>query len=63
MPEAYIVDATRTPVGRRRGGLAEVHPADMASHVIKTLVERNDFDPAAVDDVVLGVVDPVGDHG
>lgn len=60
MPEAYIVDATRTPVGRRRGGLAEVHPADMASHVIKTLVERNDFDPAAVDDVVLGCLDNIG---
>ncbi|MFI8592122.1 acetyl-CoA C-acetyltransferase [Dietzia maris] len=60
MPEAYIIDATRTPVGRRKGGLAEIHPADMASHVIRTLVERNDFDPEAIDDVILGCLDNIG---
>jgi len=60
MPEAYIVDATRTAVGRRNGGLSTVHPADMASHVIKTLVDRNDFDPEAIDDVVLGCLDQIG---
>jgi len=60
MPEAYIVDATRTAVGRRKGGLSSVHPADMASHVIKTLVDRNDFDPEAIDDVVLGCLDQIG---
>src|SRR5690606_4645160 len=60
MPEAYIVDATRTPVGRRKGGFAQTHPADMAGHVIKTLVERGDFDPAAIDDVVLGCLDNIG---
>ena len=60
MPEAYIVDATRTPVGRRKGGLGHVHPADLASHVLKTLVERNDFDPEAIDDVVLGCLDNIG---
>jgi acetyl-CoA C-acetyltransferase len=60
MPEAYIVDATRTAVGRRKGGLAATHPADMASHVIRTLVERNDFDPEGIDDVVLGCLDQIG---
>ena len=60
MPEAYIVDATRTAVGRRKGGFAQSHPADMAAHVIKTLVERNSFDPAAIDDVILGCLDNIG---
>lgn len=60
MPEAYIVDATRTAVGRRKGGFAASHPADMASHVIKTLVERNDFDPEGIDDVILGCLDNIG---
>jgi acetyl-CoA C-acetyltransferase len=60
MPEAYIVDATRTAVGRRKGGFAASHPADMASHVIKTLVDRNDFDPDGIDDVVLGCLDQIG---
>jgi acetyl-CoA C-acetyltransferase len=60
MPEAYIVDATRTAVGRRGGGFAGVHPADLASHSIKTLVDRNDFDPADVDDVVFGCLDQIG---
>jgi acetyl-CoA C-acetyltransferase len=60
MPEAYIVDATRTPVGRRGGGLADAHPADLAAHPIRTLVERGGFDPAAVDDVVFGCIDAIG---
>ncbi|WP_299574837.1 acetyl-CoA C-acetyltransferase [uncultured Williamsia sp.] len=60
MPEAYIVDATRTPVGRRGGGFSDVHPADMAAHVISTLTERNPFDPAAIDDVILGCLDNIG---
>jgi len=60
MPEAYIVDALRTPVGRRGGGLAHVHPADLGAHVIKTLVARNDIDPLAVEDVFFGCVDAVG---
>ena len=42
MPEAYIVDALRTPIGRRNGSLAQVHPADLGAHVIKALFERND---------------------
>lgn len=60
MPEAYIIDAVRTPVGRRNGGLADSHPADMAAHVIRTVVERHDFDPEAIDDVVLGCLDNIG---
>jgi acetyl-CoA C-acetyltransferase len=60
MPEAYIVDAVRTPVGRRKGGLSDVHPADMAAHVIRTLVGRHDFDHAAIDDVILGCIDNIG---
>ncbi|MCV7388713.1 acetyl-CoA C-acetyltransferase [Mycolicibacterium porcinum] len=60
MTEAYIVDAIRTPVGKRGGGLSEVHPADMAGHVIQTLVSRHDVDPAAIDDVILGCLDNIG---
>lgn len=60
MPEAYIVDAVRTPVGRRGGGLAAVHPADLGAHALTALMERVGVDPAAVDDVVLGCVDTIG---
>jgi acetyl-CoA C-acetyltransferase len=60
MPEAYIVDAVRSPVGRRNGGLAGVHPADLGAHSIRALMERVDVDPAAVDDVVFGCVDTIG---
>src|SRR5947207_8244081 len=60
MPEAFIVDAVRTPVGRRGGGLSAVHPADLGAHVLKALVERSGVDPAAVEDVVFGCVDTVG---
>ncbi|MHA7664778.1 acetyl-CoA C-acetyltransferase [Mycolicibacterium sp. HS_4_1] len=60
MTEAYIVDASRTAVGRRKGGFAAAHPADMAAHVIKTVVERQDIDPAAIDDVILGCLDNIG---
>jgi acetyl-CoA C-acetyltransferase len=60
MNEAYIVDAVRTPVGRRGGGLAAVHPADLGAHSLAALVERTDIDPAAVEDVVFGCVDTIG---
>jgi acetyl-CoA C-acetyltransferase len=60
MPEAFIVDAVRTPVGRRGGGLSTVHPADLGAHSIRTLVERTDIDPGAVDDVVFGNIDSIG---
>jgi acetyl-CoA C-acetyltransferase len=58
--EAYIVDAIRTPVGRRGGGLSTAHPADLGAHVIKALMERSDLDPMAVEDVVFGCVDAIG---
>jgi acetyl-CoA C-acetyltransferase len=60
MSEAYVVNAVRTPVGRRGGGFAETHPADLGAHVIRTLVERGDFDPAAIDDVIFGCLDTIG---
>jgi acetyl-CoA C-acetyltransferase len=60
MPEAFIVDAVRTAVGKRNGGFAAEHPADMAAHVIKTTVGRHDIDPAAIDDVILGCLDNIG---
>jgi acetyl-CoA C-acetyltransferase len=59
-PVAYIVDAVRTPVGKRGGGLSSVHPADLGAHAIKALMERTGVDPTAVDDVVFGNVDSVG---
>jgi acetyl-CoA C-acetyltransferase len=60
MPEAFIVDAVRTPVTRRGGGLAGVHPADLGAHVIRALLARTQADPGAVDDVIFGCVDAVG---
>jgi acetyl-CoA C-acetyltransferase len=58
--EAYIVEAVRTPVGRRGGGLSSVHPADLGAVVLRELVGRSGIDPAAVEDVVFGSVDTIG---
>src|SRR5262244_4630766 len=60
MPEAFIIDAVRTPVTRRGGSLASAHPADLGAHVITALLDRARADPSAVDDVVFGCVDTVG---
>src|SRR5215472_1920151 len=60
MPEAFIIDAVRTPVTRRGGSLASSHPADLGAHVIAALLARTGADPSAVDDVVFGCVDTVG---
>ncbi|MFI5889718.1 acetyl-CoA C-acetyltransferase [Actinoplanes sp. NPDC051513] len=60
METAYLAGAVRTPVGRRGGGLAGVHPADLAGHAIAELLDRAGVDPAAVDDVILGCVDTIG---
>ncbi|GAA1501005.1 acetyl-CoA C-acetyltransferase [Dactylosporangium maewongense] len=60
MTEAYLVEAVRTPVGRRGGGLAGVHPADLGAHVLTALMDRSGVDPAAVDDVIFGCVDAIG---
>jgi acetyl-CoA C-acetyltransferase len=58
--EAFIVEAVRTPVGRRGGGLAEFHPADLAARVLSAVVERTGIEPSAVDDVIFGCVDQIG---
>jgi acetyl-CoA C-acetyltransferase len=60
MPEAYIIDAVRTPIGRKKGGLASIHPADLGAHPIKALMARTGIDPGAVDDVVWGCCDTIG---
>ncbi|WP_225843499.1 acetyl-CoA C-acetyltransferase [Streptomyces albus] len=58
--EAYIVGAVRSPVGKRGGALAEVHPADLGAHALRALMERTGVDPEAVEDVVFGCLDTVG---
>jgi len=63
MSEAYIIDACRTPRGRRKGTLAEVHPIDLFGVPLNKIVERNDIDPAQVDDVVVGCVTETGEQG
>ena len=60
MAEAFIIDAVRTPVGKRRGSLAGVHSADLGAHVLGSLVERTGIDPGAVDDVIMGCCDTIG---
>jgi acetyl-CoA C-acetyltransferase len=60
MAEAFLVDAVRTPVGKRGGGLAAVHPADLGASVLSALVERTGVDAEAVEDVIFGCVDTVG---
>jgi len=56
MTDAVIVDAVRTPGGKRNGKLRNWHAADLGSEALKALVERNDLDPALVDDVIMGCV-------
>jgi acetyl-CoA acyltransferase len=62
MRDAVIVEAVRTPVGKRNGGLAGIHPVDLSAHVLTALVERTGLDPALVDDVVWGCVSQVGEQ-
>ncbi|MFR9805055.1 thiolase family protein [Pseudonocardia sp. RS010] len=62
MRDAVIVEAVRTPVGKRKGGLAGVHPTDLSAHVLESLAARSGVDPAAVDDVVWGCVMQVGEQ-
>jgi acetyl-CoA acyltransferase len=62
MPEAVIVDAVRTPIGKRNGSLAGVHPVDLSAHVLTALAQRTGIDPATVDDVIWGCVSQVGDQ-
>ncbi|WP_342363234.1 acetyl-CoA C-acetyltransferase [Terrarubrum flagellatum] len=60
MAEAYIIDAVRTPVGRKKGSLADVHPADLGGVALKALMDRTGVDPNAVEDVVFGACDTIG---
>jgi len=62
MRDAVIVGAVRTPIGRRKGALAGVHPVDLSAHVLQALVERTGLDPADVDDVIWGCVSQVGEQ-
>ena len=62
MTNAVIVDAIRTPLGRRNGKLKDWHPVDLAAETLKALQERNDLDPSLVDDVVMGCVMQVGEQ-
>lgn len=62
MRDAVIVDAVRTPIGRRNGAYADVHPVDLSAHLLQVLADRNRLDPAVVDDVIWGCVSQVGDQ-
>jgi len=62
MATAVIVDAVRTPLGRRNGKLKDTHPVDLAAQTLQAIVERNGVDPALVDDVIMGCVMQVGDQ-
>jgi acetyl-CoA acetyltransferase family protein len=62
MATAVIVDAVRTPLGRRNGKLKDTHPVDLAAHTLRALVDRNDLDPELVEDVIMGCVMQVGDQ-
>ena len=63
MPTAVIVDAIRTPLGRRNGKLKDWHPVDLAAETLKAIVQRTGIDPALIDDVVMGCVMQVGEQG
>jgi acetyl-CoA acyltransferase len=62
MRDAVIVDAVRTPLGKRNGALSGVHPADLSAHVLTALAERTALDPSLVDDVIWGCVSQVGEQ-
>jgi acetyl-CoA acyltransferase len=62
MRDAVIVEAVRTPVGKRKGGLSEVQPADLSAHVLRAVAERSGIDPAVVEDVIWGCVGQVGEQ-
>src|ERR1700712_251976 len=62
MRDAVIVEAVRTPVGKRNGGLASVHPTDLSAYVLRALADRTGIDPAVVDDVIWGCVSQVGEQ-
>ncbi|OIB56829.1 thiolase family protein [Natrialba sp. SSL1] len=63
MHEAVIVDAVRTPFGKRDGSFRDTHPQDLAAKPLEALEERNEFDPGVVEDVIYGCVTPIGEQG
>src|SRR6266542_702841 len=63
MPTAVIVDAVRTALGKRNGKLKDWHPVDLAAETLEALVQRNDLDPALVEDVIMGCVMQTGEQG
>ncbi len=63
MPTAYIVDAIRTPIGRKKGGLSRMRPDDLAAIPLQSLVERTGIDSAEIEDVIMGCVTQVGEQG
>src|SRR3954464_7974787 len=60
--DAVIVDAVRTPIGKRNGSLAGIHPAHLSAHVLRALAERTGVEPAEIDDVIWGCVSQVADQ-
>jgi acetyl-CoA C-acetyltransferase len=60
MAQAFIAGAVRTPIGKRNGALAGVHPVDLGAHALRALVDRTGVDPAAIDDVIMGCVSQIG---
>src|SRR4030095_15449311 len=63
MPDALIVDAVRSPIGKRDGALSKIRGDELAAQVLNGLVERNDLDPAEVEDVQMGCVTQIGEQG
>jgi len=63
MRQAVIVDAVRTPIGKRDGKLKDIHPVDLAAHVLRELAKRNRLDPSKIDDVIMGCVTQTGEQG
>ncbi|MFZ5817259.1 MAG: thiolase family protein [Bacillota bacterium] len=61
--EAWIIDAVRTPTGKKKGSLAGIHPTELAAAPLKAIVERNGLDPIHVEDVIMGCVTPIGEQG
>src|SRR5207237_3361250 len=63
MPDALIVDAVRSPIGKRGGTLSKIRGDELAAQVLNALVARNDVDPAAIEDVQMGCVTQIGEQG
>jgi acetyl-CoA acyltransferase len=63
MRDAVIVDAVRTPIGRKKGALSGTHPVDLSAHVLRALAQRTGLDPAVVEDVIWGCVTQTGEQG